>query len=92
MTHLENNNIRTDLQHDFRKYRCCETQIIKTVNDLAKSMNQGEQVDNILLDFSKAFDKVCLQKLLLKLEHYGIRGRNLQWIKTFLEIRSKLLQ
>ena len=89
MKHLENNNILTDLQHDFRKHRSCETQLIKTVNDLAKSMNHGEKIDSILLDFSTAFDKVCYRKLLLKLEHYGIRGRNLQWIKKFLENRTQ---
>ena len=89
MEHLENNNILTDLQHGFRKHRSCETQLIKTVNDLAKSMNHGEQIDSILLDFSKAFDKVCHRKLLLKLEHYGIRRRNLQWIKKFLENRTQ---
>ena len=37
MKHLENNNILTDLQHGFRKHRSCETQLIKTINDLAKS-------------------------------------------------------
>ena len=51
-------------------------------------MNHGEQIDSIPLDFSKAFDKLCHLKLLLKLEHYGIRGRNLQWIKKFLENRT----
>ena len=52
-------------------------------------MNHGEQTDSILLYFSKAFDKVCHQKLSLKREHYGKRGRNLQWIKTFLENRTQ---
>ena len=52
-------------------------------------MNHGEQIDSILLDFSKAFDKVCHRKLWLKLEHYGVRGRNLQWIKKFLENKSQ---
>ena len=50
-------------------------------------MNHVEQIDSILLDFSKAFDKVCNQKLLLKLEHYRIRGRKLLWIKKSLENR-----
>ena len=66
MKHLENNNIVTDLQHGFRKHRSCETQLIKTVNNLAKSMNHGEQIDSILLDFTRAFDKICHRKLLLK--------------------------
>ena len=77
MKHLENNNILTDLQHGFRKRRSCERQLIKTVNDLSKSINHEEQIDSILLDFSKAFDKVYHRKLLLKLEHYGIRGKNI---------------
>ena len=89
MKHVGNNNILTDLQHGFRKHRSCKTQLIKTVNELAKSMNQGEQIDSILLDFSKAFDKVCHRILLLKLEHYDIRGRNVQWIKKFLENRTQ---
>ena len=62
--HLENNNILIDLQQGFRKHRSCETQLIKTVNNLAKSMNHGGQIDSILLDFSKAFDRVCHRKFL----------------------------
>ena len=42
-----------------------------------------------MLDFSKAFDKVCHRKILLKLGHYGIRGRNLQGIKKFQENRTQ---
>ena len=57
--------------------------------DLAKSMNHGEQIDSILIDFSKAFDKVCHRKLLLKLEHHGTSRGNLQWIKKFLENRTQ---
>ena len=78
MKHLENNNILTDLQHAFRKHRSCEITLIITLNDLAKSMNHGEQIDTILLNFSKAFDKICHRKLLLKLEQYSTRKRNLQ--------------
>jgi hypothetical protein len=32
-----------------------------TVQDLANSLYRNEQVDGILLDFSKAFDKVLIQ-------------------------------
>ena len=45
--------------------------------------------DLILLDFSKAFDKVAHEKLLLKLHFYGIRGKTLQWIKSFLDNRNQ---
>ena len=71
------------------KKRSCETQLLTTINQFAKSLNNGEQVDAILLDFSKAFDKVCHRKLLLKLEHYGVNGSIFGWIKDFLYGRTQ---
>ena len=43
----------------------------------------------IYLDFAKAFDKVDHVILLKKLEAYGIRGKILQWLNTFLTNRSQ---
>ena len=52
-------------------------------------MQMGKQTDLILLDFSKAFDKVVREKHFLKLHHYGIRGDTLKWIKDFLDNRKQ---
>ena len=46
-------------------------------------------MDAILLDFSKAFDKVSHQRLVIKLDHYGICGNLLQWIKSFIANRTQ---
>ena len=46
-------------------------------------------MDAILLDFSKAFDKVPHERLLHKLDFYGIRNNNLLWIKDFLSNRQQ---
>ena len=89
ISHLDQQRILTDVQHRFRKSRSCETQLLKTVNDLAKSFNEGQQVDSILLDLSKAFDVICHRKLLLKLHHCGIRDKNLKWIENFLKNRAQ---
>jgi hypothetical protein len=64
----------TDKQHGFRSRRYCQSQLIININALAKSLAKGEQVDVILLDFSKAFDKVPHHRLLHKLDYYGVRG------------------
>ena len=87
--HLENNGVLSNAQHGFRKKRNCETQLIAAINDFARALNDGMQIDTILLDFSKAFDKVDHRKLCLKLENYGIRGNLLNWIKDFLNNRKQ---
>ena len=82
MNYLCTNKILSDVQHGFSKWRSCVTQLITLVSDIAKSLNDGVQLDASLLDFSKAFDKLNHRKLCLKLEHYGIRGELLSWIKN----------
>ena len=67
-----------------KKNRSCVSQLITTLNDFAFTLKQKEQTDAILLDFSKAFDKVDHLGLLSKLEHYGIRGPLLEWTSSFL--------
>ena len=41
----------------------------------------------VLLDFSKAFDKVSHRKLLHKIDFYGVRGKTNAWISGFLDHR-----
>ena len=59
-----------------------------------RSFHQGprqEQTDAILLDFSKAFDKVAHSRQLLtcKLNNHGIRGTLLKWIQDFLSDKTQ---
>ena len=48
-----------------------------------------KSVDLVLLDFAKAFDKVSHEKLLLKLEAYGIDSILIRWVKGFLSNRRQ---
>ena len=82
MNFFENNHILCEQQHGFKKHRSSESQLLTTVQDLASALDNSQQIDAIHLDFSKAFDKVLHQRLLIKLEHYGVRGTILQWIKA----------
>ena len=72
MRHLDAHNILSDQQLCFQKKRSCDSQLILTLQDLSAGLEAGEQIDAVLLDFSKAFDKVSHQRLSLKLRHYGI--------------------
>ena len=59
------------------------------VDEIAKNMQMGKQTDLILLDFSKAFDKVAHKKLISKLLFYGIQGKALSWVKDILDSSSQ---
>ena len=87
--HFDPHHILNDDQHGFRKMRSCESQILATVHDIAKNLALGDQVDVILLDFSKAFDKVPHQRLLHKLQYHGVGNKTLKWIKSFLTDRKQ---
>ena len=89
MTHLEKHRVLDDAQHGFRKFRSCVSQLIITINDFANCLSNRLQIDAILLDFSKAFDKVDHEILLAKLEHLGIRNSLLAWSRSFLIGRSQ---
>ena len=66
------------------------------IEDLARSASMGKHTGIILLDFSKALDKVNHSKLLWKLHQYDIRGHELDirghelaWIRAFLGSRPQ---
>ena len=63
--------------------------LVFSVKNLFKSVYKKKQTDLILLDFSKAFDKVSHDKLTLKLNDYGIRGPALKWVKGFHDNRHQ---
>ena len=54
--------------------------------------DKGDSLDNIYLDFSKAFDKVPLKRLTKILECYGIQENVLRWIPNWLEDRKQRVQ
>ena len=54
-----------------------------------KSLNEGNDVDIVYLDFCKTFDCVPHQCILYKLKAYGISGRVLNWIMDILSNRRQ---
>ena len=56
MAHLDEHKLLSNRQHAFRKKHSCETQLITVIDDWAKILDKGGQVDTFILDFEKAFD------------------------------------
>jgi ribonuclease P/MRP protein subunit RPP40 len=51
---------------------------------ITKALEDGYNIDELLLDFAKPVDSVLLLRLLLKLDMLGIRNNLLAWCKSFL--------
>ena len=88
---LENNNLLSPHQHGFRKGLSTITQLTEIIHDLALSINNCSQTDIILLDLSKAFDRVCHNKLISKLQNIVGDGEITNWVKDFLSDRSHVV-
>ena len=56
---------------------------------LHNSLDQGDSIDVIYLDFQKNFDSVPHQRLIQKLSSFGVHGKILLWIKDFLRNRTQ---
>ena len=82
MSHLEEFKIVSDIQHGFLKSHSCETQLLITLEDLARNLDHGKQSDIILLDFAKAFDTVPHQRLL---DIEGVERRAARFVKNCYE-------
>ena len=89
MNHIDKHNILVDFQHGFRNKRSCESQLVLTTEDIARNLDNNQQVDMLILDFSKAFDTVPHKRLLKKLESYGINGNILSWLEAWLTQREQ---
>ena len=89
MAHLDEYKLLSDRQHAFRKGHSCETQLITVINDWAKILDKRGQVDTFILDFEKACDTPPHELLKSKLFSYGIGGKTLKWIDSFLCFRQQ---
>ena len=87
LKHFEKYSIPTTLNYRIRSGYLTETQLLVTMHDLLQASDARVQVDIAILDFSKALDTVPHDKLLHKLETYGIKGSLHKWLSSFLQER-----
>jgi hypothetical protein len=81
LDHMERHNIYTTDQHGFRKGKYCATQLIEVPDNWTEHLDNRNAIYIIYLDFQKAFDTVPHQRLINKLQSYGICGNILWWIR-----------
>ena len=77
-----------DNQYGIRPGRSCEQALIDAQSHILNNLSKKKLSLLLLIDFSKAFDMVDHKILLGKLDHYGIRGIALDWLKYYLSNRT----
>jgi len=79
-------------QHGFRKGRSTATNLVLFQDYIVSAFSKGLHDDCVYLDYSKAFDRVSHNHLLSKLEAYGVTGKLLRFIKSYLSSRSPVVR
>ena len=87
--HLNEHELLRNSQHGFTSGRSCLTNLLDFFESASKELDSGNDVDLVYLDFCKAFDKVPHCRLIKKLHAHGIRGKVLEWIKSWLSGRRQ---
>ena len=89
MRHYTRHKFINPLQHGFQKGLSCESQLAITVDQLQKRLDDKQQIDLIILDFQKAFDKLPHRHLLHKLHESGIHGQLHEWLTCYFTERTQ---
>ena len=66
--------------------------LVEFFEDVTSSVDRGEPVDVVYLDFQKAFDKVPHKRLVYKLKAHGIGGSVLMWIENWQANRKQRVE
>ena len=77
--------------HSYRKSLSTLTRLPKYVTRLSKPSNDKEIAATIAVDKSTAFDSISHKILLDKLELYKVHKHTIEWIRDYLDLRSRFV-
>ena len=81
----------TNMQHGFFKGRSTTTNLLEFVNYSLMAMDNGNHVETLYTDFSKAFDRIDIPMLLFKLAKLGIEPGLIKWLESYLCNRQQIV-
>ena len=59
--HMSRYDFFSPFQYGFVSGKSCVTQLLEFLDDIIESLDQGDDIDIIYLDLSKAFDKIPIR-------------------------------
>ena len=88
LEHLQKNNLLFERQSGFVPGHDTQKQLIDIVHHILQNNESNKATRGVFLDISGAFDSVPHYLLRKKLECYGIRGKILKLLNSYLDGRS----
>ena len=88
---LEKHEILYTLQFGFQASHSINHALVSLTEAIKNSLDNRKFGCEIFIDLQKAFDTMNHDILLMKLEHYGIRGAAQEWFKSYLSDRKQFV-
>lgn len=86
---LDDNNILIKEQSGFRHKFSCETALQLVFDEWTTAISERKYVGVIFIDYKRAFETIDRNLLINKLFLYGIRGKVLNWFKSYIFDRKQ---
>lgn len=87
--YIDSNEILAIEQSGFRKLHSCETALNLVISDWKYLRDDGNTTIVIFLDLKRAFETLDRERLINKLQAYGLEGAELQWFSSYLDQRTQ---
>ena len=81
---INDNDLLYEYQFGFQKGQSTYMALVILLDKISEALENGECVVGVFLDFSKAFDTVDHDILLMKMKSYGIIDTAYDWFKSYL--------
>lgn len=93
VAHVEQSPSYNRYQSAYRKGYSTETAIVRLLNDVYCNAENRARTLLVQLDLSAAFDTLDIETLLTRAEHtFGISGRALRWLRSYLSDRQQFVR
>ena len=91
MGFLNNHKLIHECQSGFRQKHSCDTALVRLIDQWMASIDKGDIIGTLFIDFRKAFDMVDHSLLMKKLAHYKLRNTSLSWFTSYLSTRVQCI-
>ena len=88
---LEESQCIYSLQFGFRKKHSTNHALVEITENIRKALDENKFACGVFVDFQKAFDTVNHDILINKLDHYGVRGIENNWFRSYLTGRTQFV-